>query len=80
MNVFIININIIFIYPFQIMDEFANNPAMEFGAVNITGFRLVQNNSRAYEEVFTEKSRYQWPDPKTKKVTVSKLLQTIYLK
>lgn len=53
------------------MDEFANNPAIEFGAVNITGFRLVQNNSRAYEEVFTEKSRHQWPDPKTKKITVS---------
>ncbi|OQR77801.1 glutamate receptor 1-like, partial [Tropilaelaps mercedesae] len=53
----------------HIMDEFANNPAMEFGAVNITGFRLVQNNSRAYEEVFTEKSRHQWPDPKTKRIT-----------
>ncbi|XP_018494805.2 glutamate receptor 1 [Galendromus occidentalis] len=52
-----------------IMDEFANNPAMEFGAVNITGFRLVANNSKAYEEVFTERSRQNWPDPKTKKIT-----------
>ena len=56
----------------QIMDEFANNPAMEFGAVNITGFRLVPNNSKAYEEVFTERSRQNWPDPKSKKITVSR--------
>ncbi|XP_064482160.1 glutamate receptor 1-like isoform X1 [Ornithodoros turicata] len=53
-----------------IMDEFQNNPSLEFGAVNITGFRIVQNNTMPYKEIFTERiSRIPWPDPKAKRIS-----------
>ncbi|KAH8025323.1 hypothetical protein HPB51_006947 [Rhipicephalus microplus] len=58
-----------------IMDEFQNNPSLEFGAVNITGFRLVQNTTLPYKEVFTERiSKIPWPDPKKKRISADAAL------
>lgn len=40
------------------MDDFFNKHILEFGAVNITGLRIIQGNTRVYKE-FIRKFRQQ---------------------
>ena len=47
------------------MDEFWNNQILEFGAVNITGFRILNPNRYEYIEFMNSwknLDKYNWPN------------------
>lgn len=57
----------------QVMDEYLNSQILEFGAVNITGFRILQSNSldfRYFMNAWKRLDVTQWPGAGTKQISV----------
>lgn len=56
------------------MDDYYNNQVLEFGAVNITGFRILQTNSIEFRHFLTawrSLDSERWPEAGKKQISVS---------
>lgn len=64
----------LFMISCQVMDDYWNSQVLEFGAVNITGFRILQPSSLEFRTFFNSwKSldSHRWPDPSKTQISVS---------
>ncbi len=60
----------------QVMDEYWNTQVLEFGAINITGFRILQQNSIEYRQFLKDWRAldiYRWPGAGNSYISVSRI-------
>jgi glutamate receptor 3 len=64
------------------MDEYWNNQVLEFGAINITGFRVLQTNThefRQFAKTWRNLDAQRWPGAATNFISVRKDFLSCFL-